>query len=318
MIFGTDIMADPVVASDGFTYERKSIEDWMENRDVSPSTNEPFEHKFLNPNVMARKQIALWCEQNGVPVPRPSKLAAKPAAKGGGAAAAPMLLRKPDVTCAKHPQEQVWAFCRDCCRAICCICAVDSDFCKSHTTKALKVLIGELKTDREGWAQAQQECDKTVEQLCTVIQADGDAKKRAIDSEVAELQQQVRSAAAARSAALGTITQKREEREELVAAAATSPGVAVQGSPASAVIACALDRAKAPISPASAAHFCAVAVPAVAVGQVSVTDAVKDLEAAVRIAGQADILAAAAVGDIALVKDHLMADGACVNRRSRR
>ena len=44
MIFLATLMADPVVASDGFTYERKSIEDWMEGHDVSPTTNQPLEH----------------------------------------------------------------------------------------------------------------------------------------------------------------------------------------------------------------------------------------------------------------------------------
>ena len=230
-----------------------------------------------------------------------------------------MLLQKPQVTCAAHKGEQVWAFCRDCCRAICCICAVDSDICKSHTTKAFKPLIEELKTDKEGWARALQECNEGTEQLCADIQAEGDAKKQAIDVEVAHLHQQVRSAAAVRSAALAAIVQKREEREELVAGAAATSDVAAKGSPASAVIVSALDRVKAPIPAASVAQFCAAAAPAAAVGRVIIADAILDLEDAnARILGRPDILEAAEIGDVSLIKDHLIADGACVNKRSRR
>jgi hypothetical protein len=90
MAFQCNLMVDPVVASDGFTYERTSIQNWMKESDVSPLSNEPFEHKLLNPNHDKRKQIAAWCEQNGVPVPQPPKRAAKQAA-AGGPASAPLL-----------------------------------------------------------------------------------------------------------------------------------------------------------------------------------------------------------------------------------
>ena len=48
MMFRCELMADPVVASDGNTYERDSIELWMKSHDVSPHTNTPFDHKMLN------------------------------------------------------------------------------------------------------------------------------------------------------------------------------------------------------------------------------------------------------------------------------
>ena len=120
---------------------------------------------------------------------------------------------------------------------------------QAHATKAFNSLLEELQADREGWARAQEECARSAEQLCTAIQADGDAKKQAIDAEVVALHQQVRCAAAARSAALGAIVQKRVEREELVAGAAASPDVAVKDSAAAAVVASALNRAKAVIPP---------------------------------------------------------------------
>ena len=229
-----------------------------------------------------------------MPVPVAPKRVAEAAAAGGGAALAP-LLQKPHVTCALHDDEPVRVFCKDCCRGVCTLCAVDTDVCKSHATKAFKPLLEELKADREGWARAREECARSAEQLCAAIQADADAKIHAITAEASELQQQVRCAAAARSAALGAIVQKRVEREELVAGAAASPDVAVKDSAAAAVVASALDRAKAAIPPASAAEFRAAAAPAAAVGHVLVAEAVVDPEdAAARAAAHAAAVAAMA------------------------
>jgi hypothetical protein len=122
MMFQTTLMADPVVAADGFTYERESIVLWMKTHDTSPTTREPLEHKMLVPNHVLRKQIVAWCEQVGVPVPKPSKAAANPAV----AVEVQPLLQKPTLTCRLHPKEQLRVFCNDCNRAICTICAVDS------------------------------------------------------------------------------------------------------------------------------------------------------------------------------------------------
>ena len=40
-------MSEPVVASDGYVYERGAIEEWMRTRTVSPVTREPFAHMQL-------------------------------------------------------------------------------------------------------------------------------------------------------------------------------------------------------------------------------------------------------------------------------
>jgi hypothetical protein len=117
---------------------------------------------------------------------------------------------------------------------------------------------------------------------------------------------QVRAAADERAAALGAIVQKREEREELVAGAAASPQIAVKGSPATAVVACALNRAKGRIPPASAAEFVPAAAPAAAVGHLVLAPAVLDPEDAAAIAAAAQAAAAeaaqaaaaAALGDL--------------------
>jgi hypothetical protein len=290
MAFRTNLMADPVFASDGITYERSAIEQWMSSHDVSPITNEPFEHKILTPNVMARKMIASWCEQNGVPVPTAPKREATPVPV---VPVAP-LLQKPQVTCAVHPKEQLRVFCRSCRRGVCVLCAVDVKLCKAHATEAFDTLIAELKADREEWARAREECTRGAELLCAAIQADGDAKVQAICGQVAALQEQVRAAADERAAVLGAIVQKREEREELVAAAAASPEVAVKDSAAAAVVESALDRAKAAVPPASAAEFRAAQAPAAAVGQLLLAPAVVDPEDAAAIAAAAAAAAEAA------------------------
>jgi hypothetical protein len=293
-------MADPVMASDGFTYERESIELWMKSHDTSPTTSEPLEHKVLTPNHVVRKLIVSWCEQNGVPVPvapKPKKKKKnKLSAAGGGAAAAPMP-QKPMVTCQRHTMEPLRVFCLDCNCAVCMFCAVDFDICKSHNTKALEPLFAELKADTEGWARAQKECDEGAEQLCAAIQADGDTKVRvfaeAISAQVLQLQQQVRSATEARSTAIGAILHKRQERQQSVDVAAACPEVAVKASATAAVIFSALHRAQGPIAPALAAQFLSESAPAAIVGRVVVTDAVTDHEDEVVRAAASE---AAAVG----------------------
>jgi hypothetical protein len=194
MVFGCGLMADPVTASDGKTYERECIVLWMKTHNESPLTKTPFPHKFLAPNDMAREMIAEWCEQNGRPLPVAPVPEDEPAEAGGGAAMA-TLLQKPKVTCSAHPKEQLRFFCLGCDHAVCVICAGDSDLCKTHTTKALDTLIEELKADREEWARAQEECRHSIEQLCAAVQADADTKIQCISRQAAALQQQVHAPA---------------------------------------------------------------------------------------------------------------------------
>ena len=44
-------LRDPVVAADGYTYERSAIEAWLFNKDTSPLTNLPLDDKVLYPNL---------------------------------------------------------------------------------------------------------------------------------------------------------------------------------------------------------------------------------------------------------------------------
>ena len=52
-----DVMADPVLAKDGYTYERSAIESWFRTRNTSPMTNAALPSKELLPNHTLRSAI---------------------------------------------------------------------------------------------------------------------------------------------------------------------------------------------------------------------------------------------------------------------
>ena len=58
-------MVDPVVANDGYTYDRKNIEEWGQKSDLSPMTGLPIESKSLIPNHTLKSAISSWNETMG-------------------------------------------------------------------------------------------------------------------------------------------------------------------------------------------------------------------------------------------------------------
>ena len=60
MAFEATIMRDPVVATDGYTYDRSSIEHWFREHATSPMTSLPLHSKLLIPNHSLRSQINEW------------------------------------------------------------------------------------------------------------------------------------------------------------------------------------------------------------------------------------------------------------------
>ncbi|KAL2081459.1 hypothetical protein ACEWY4_023312 [Coilia grayii] len=56
-----EVMKDPVIAADGFSYEREAMESWIgaKNR-TSPMTNLPLQTTLLTPNRMLKMAIARW------------------------------------------------------------------------------------------------------------------------------------------------------------------------------------------------------------------------------------------------------------------
>ena len=63
-----DLMLDPCICSDGNTYERRAIEDWLRSHNTSPSTNYPLPHKSLIPNRTLKVLIDEWKHNHGYEV----------------------------------------------------------------------------------------------------------------------------------------------------------------------------------------------------------------------------------------------------------
>ncbi len=54
------VMEDPVVCSDGHTYERAAIERWLSSHATSPKTNAPLPTKALLPNHALKGVLAAF------------------------------------------------------------------------------------------------------------------------------------------------------------------------------------------------------------------------------------------------------------------
>ena len=65
----SEIMTDPVSTSDGFTYERAAITEWLRTKDTSPKTGATLESKALFPNLMARSMIRSFVEARAAQPP---------------------------------------------------------------------------------------------------------------------------------------------------------------------------------------------------------------------------------------------------------
>ena len=55
-------MQDPVIASDGHSYEREAIAKWLLFSSLSPLTGKPLPDKVLLPNHCLRSQINQFCK----------------------------------------------------------------------------------------------------------------------------------------------------------------------------------------------------------------------------------------------------------------
>ncbi|KAK4746809.1 hypothetical protein SAY87_025846 [Trapa incisa] len=55
-----EIMEDPYIAADGFTYEQMAIKAWLEKHRVSPVTKRELPHAFILPNHTLRSAIQAW------------------------------------------------------------------------------------------------------------------------------------------------------------------------------------------------------------------------------------------------------------------
>lgn len=66
-----ELMRDPVIVSTGQTYERSCIQKWLDaGHKTCPKSQQALSHTALTPNYVLKSLIALWCENNGVELPR--------------------------------------------------------------------------------------------------------------------------------------------------------------------------------------------------------------------------------------------------------
>ncbi|XP_027365448.1 U-box domain-containing protein 14 isoform X1 [Abrus precatorius] len=66
-----ELMKDPVIVSTGQTYERACIQKWLDaGHKTCPKTQQTLLHTALTPNYVLKSLIALWCESNGVELPK--------------------------------------------------------------------------------------------------------------------------------------------------------------------------------------------------------------------------------------------------------
>ncbi|KAK7277556.1 hypothetical protein RJT34_22571 [Clitoria ternatea] len=74
-----ELMLDPVIVASGQTYERQSIQKWLDHGlTVCPKTRQRLTHTNLIPNYTVKAMIATWCEENIVKIssnPNPNKAA---------------------------------------------------------------------------------------------------------------------------------------------------------------------------------------------------------------------------------------------------
>ena len=66
-----EVMEDPVMCTDGHTYERRAIEEWLAMRSTSPNTGAELRDKALVPNVALKQMIELWLENKWGVLPSP-------------------------------------------------------------------------------------------------------------------------------------------------------------------------------------------------------------------------------------------------------
>lgn len=65
-----EIMTDPVIIATGQTYERESIQKWLNTHQTCPKTGETLSHLALAPNFALRNLILQWCEKNNFELPK--------------------------------------------------------------------------------------------------------------------------------------------------------------------------------------------------------------------------------------------------------
>lgn len=61
------LMKDPVLASDGYTYEKEAIQQWLRSNTISPLTREPMRMDGCRPNRALKDAIERWQKDKETP-----------------------------------------------------------------------------------------------------------------------------------------------------------------------------------------------------------------------------------------------------------
>ena len=69
-MFVQAVMAEPVIAADGHTYEKRAMLDWLQHCNKSPATGQRLPHFHLVDNTVIKSLI----QQQGLLPPRQHKL----------------------------------------------------------------------------------------------------------------------------------------------------------------------------------------------------------------------------------------------------
>jgi hypothetical protein len=76
-----EVFKDPVMTSDGHTYEYEMISKWLEDNNTSPSTNQVLARKELAINWNLRGLVNTWLQKTGKPELQPSSLETVPSVR---------------------------------------------------------------------------------------------------------------------------------------------------------------------------------------------------------------------------------------------
>lgn len=67
-----ELMLDPVIVASGQTYERTSIQKWLDHGlNICPKTHQKLSHTSLIPNYTVKALITNWCEEKKIKLPNP-------------------------------------------------------------------------------------------------------------------------------------------------------------------------------------------------------------------------------------------------------
>jgi hypothetical protein len=257
MAFSCTLMEDPVVASDGHTYNRQDIQNWFKTHNTSPHTNEPFEDKVLRPNIAIRRQVIAWREKHGLPV----AFCAAPykAQAAGGSAAADRIL-KPAAICS-FSKQPLQVFCITCDKAVCVSCAIDPSRCKPHNLRQLDSIVSSVRDAHAAWLLLRdgrpQQLQAETDRVDAAANAAIESFTREVRREQAELKLELHRVC------IGDLEATLQEQAQLLAdveLAVALPEAAVAGSEACRCLRTAATRGQhAPVEGAGCGRFEAVA-----------------------------------------------------------